>query len=175
MKNIIIIGFTSTGKSSVGAALAQATGRAFVDLDRELEIEHQRRSGRVESCRSIFESYGEMYFSVCEFTSLEKRLVDSNQVIATGGHAALCSSCRDLLVHDMNHVVYLTATPEVIFSRMQAKGIPAYMKNDPTLAAVQKFVATRDPLYTQLAHVTLDVSTRTIEESVQELKRLLHL
>ena len=37
MKNVVLIGFMGTGKSSCGRAAAQQLGYRFVDLDKEIE------------------------------------------------------------------------------------------------------------------------------------------
>ena len=36
-KNIYLTGFMGTGKSTVGKQLAKATGKKFIDTDREIE------------------------------------------------------------------------------------------------------------------------------------------
>ncbi len=36
MKNIVLIGFMGTGKTSTGRVLAQKLGAAFLDLDQEM-------------------------------------------------------------------------------------------------------------------------------------------
>ena len=42
MKNVVLIGFMGTGKTSTGRILAQRLGRAFVDLDAAIEEEAGR-------------------------------------------------------------------------------------------------------------------------------------
>ena len=42
MKNVVLIGFMGTGKTSTGRILAQRLGRAFVDLDTKIEEEAGR-------------------------------------------------------------------------------------------------------------------------------------
>ena len=37
VKNIVLIGFMGTGKTSTGRVLAQRLGAAFLDLDQEIE------------------------------------------------------------------------------------------------------------------------------------------
>lgn len=39
VKNIVLIGFMGTGKTSTGRVLAQKLGAAFLDLDQEIERE----------------------------------------------------------------------------------------------------------------------------------------
>ncbi|HEX6042032.1 shikimate kinase, partial [Longimicrobium sp.] len=53
---IVLVGMMCSGKSAVGAALAQALGWDHVDLDREIE----RHAGR--AIRDIFATDGEAAF-----------------------------------------------------------------------------------------------------------------
>ncbi|WP_312202294.1 shikimate kinase, partial [Anaerospora hongkongensis] len=39
MKNVVLIGFMGTGKTSTGRLLASRLGRPFVDIDRKFELE----------------------------------------------------------------------------------------------------------------------------------------
>ena len=58
MKNIVLIGFMGTGKTSTGRSLAQRLGFCFIDLDQKIEeaagmtIPEMSQSGSVPSSRS---------------------------------------------------------------------------------------------------------------------------
>src|SRR4029078_5399077 len=54
--HLILVGLPGSVKSTVGQAVASATGRTFLDLDHEIE----RREGR--SISQIFGENGEQYF-----------------------------------------------------------------------------------------------------------------
>lgn len=54
--HLILVGLPGCGKTTIGQAVAQATGRTFLDLDLEIE----RREGR--SISQIFAERGEPYF-----------------------------------------------------------------------------------------------------------------
>ena len=41
MKNVVLIGFMGTGKSSCGRAIAQQLGYRLVDLDKEIETKYK--------------------------------------------------------------------------------------------------------------------------------------
>lgn len=166
--NIILIGFTSTGKSSVGKALAKLSNYSFYDLDHEIENEHNKRTGKIETYRNIFKNYGEEYFAECEYDALNRLIVHEKTVIATGGHAALEDKCRDLM---KNHtkVVHLTATPAIIFERMKVKGFPLYLGSNPTIDKLEDIFIFRKPVYESLAQFELDVGNLTIQEAASAL------
>jgi shikimate kinase len=54
--HLILVGLPGSGKTTVGQAVAEQTGRTFLDLDLEIE----RREGR--SIGQIFGEKGEPYF-----------------------------------------------------------------------------------------------------------------
>ena len=55
-KNIVLIGFMGTGKSSVGKILAKRMNRVCVDIDHRIEEAQKRKIAE------IFEKDGEVYF-----------------------------------------------------------------------------------------------------------------
>ena len=81
--NIVLIGMPSCGKSVIGKALAEKTGRTLYDTDEEIE----RAAGK--SCAEIIRSQGEK-----AFRELEKKVVKDLEcvrgaIIATGGGTVL--------------------------------------------------------------------------------------
>ena len=80
-KNLVLIGFMGTGKSSVGIRLAQKLKRKFVDMDREIEL----ICGM--SVADIFKRYGEVRFRSEESLMAAKLGKAQDLVISTGGGA----------------------------------------------------------------------------------------
>lgn len=79
MENIILIGMPGSGKSTVGALLAEKTGKKLMDADTYL-IE---KAGR--SIPEIFASDGEAGFRALETAVLAELGKQSGLIIATGG------------------------------------------------------------------------------------------
>jgi shikimate kinase len=78
---VLLVGFMGSGKTSVGEALAEGLGWAFVDLDRQIEI----ASGK--SIPELFRSAGEREFRRLERSLLREALAPTpgDRVIALGG------------------------------------------------------------------------------------------
>ncbi len=79
MKNIVLIGMPSCGKSTVGKLLAERLGVRFFDCDSEAE----RECGMTVS--EIFGKRGEEYFRKLETEILGRLAKESSCVISTGG------------------------------------------------------------------------------------------
>lgn len=112
--NIILTGFSGTGKSSVGRAVAQALGWDFIDTDLEIE----QRTG--ESIPNIFSQQGEKGFRKLEKTVLHQTLTGTRRVIAVGGGALVDPISKDLALR-RGFVIALEATPETIYSRLRSQ------------------------------------------------------
>ncbi len=81
--NVVLIGFSGTGKSSVGRALAKRIGWEFVDTDAEVE----RAAGK--RIHQIFVEEGEEAFRRLEREALRDALSCAQRVVAVGGGAVV--------------------------------------------------------------------------------------
>jgi shikimate kinase len=81
MKNIILVGMMSSGKTTLGKKLAKLLSYRFVDLDKLIENSENM------SIPEIFAQKGEAYFRSIESKILKQTLPNKRVVIATGGGA----------------------------------------------------------------------------------------
>ena len=81
--NLVLVGMPSSGKTTVGRALASKTGKTFVDTDEEIV----KKIGM--SIPEYFEKYGEGEFRQREEEVISEISARNNQIIATGGGAVL--------------------------------------------------------------------------------------
>src|SRR4051812_34093201 len=101
---LILNGFMATGKSTVGALVAQRAERPFIDLDRLIETE---AGSTVEQ---VFAARGEAAFRSLERAALGRILAEAQAgavapVIAVGGGALLP---RDLRLKAIDECVVVT-------------------------------------------------------------------
>ena len=78
-QNVVLIGMSGCGKTTIGQALAQKLNREFIDTDLEIV----KKDGR--DIPTIFKESGEEYFRNLEREVLKEVGVLSGKVIATGG------------------------------------------------------------------------------------------
>src|SRR5229473_2711477 len=79
IRNLTLIGFMGTGKSSVGRLVADLMHFTFLDTDHVIEA----RAGK--SVREIFEQDGETAFRNWEKRIVEELTLRDKTVISTGG------------------------------------------------------------------------------------------
>lgn len=153
--NIVLIGFMGTGKSAVGHALADLLHAKFLDTDAEIE----REAGK--HVAEIFAEKGEDAFRNTETLMLQRLAqMPGRLVISTGGGTPLRAENVHLL-KKIGPIVWLTAPPQVILSRVQRnlahRPLLADHGHDP-LARVQHLLAERTPKYAAVADYEFDTS-----------------
>jgi shikimate kinase/3-dehydroquinate synthase len=160
--NIILTGFSFTGKSVVGKEVARQLGWHFIDSDEEIVALAEK------PIPDIFAEDGEEHFRGLERQVLEKACQGRGYVIATGGGAVLDSRNRELFAQS-GAVVCLEAKPQTIYERLCAT------QNDSTV--VRPLLAVANPLerITQLKasrqpyYATADWSVYTDNLSLDEV------
>ena len=101
-QNIVLVGMPGSGKSTIGKALAEKTGKLFVDTDDMIE-------GAFGDIPSIFKTRGEEFFRDLEAAKVREAATLSGVVIATGGGAVLRQSNVDAL--RLNGIIFFLDRP----------------------------------------------------------------
>jgi shikimate kinase len=162
---IVLTGFMGSGKTSVGALLAERLGWRFLDLDREIE----RRDGR--PVPRIFSESGEAHFRRLETAALASLLGQRRLVLALGGGAPEELGNR-LLLEQTPHtaVVYLSASYATLVERCQVQAANPEATARPVLADLVTAEArfhTRRPHYERIASHSVETSRLEIEAAVE--------
>jgi len=143
--NILLTGFSFTGKSAVGREVAQRLGWRFADSDDEIVA----LAGK--DIPDIFAEDGEERFRQLERQALASICGKQGYVVATGGGAVVDPENRDLFSR-CGVVICLEATPETIHRRLVAAE-EAYQTVRPLLAVddplghIMSLKAARQPFY----------------------------
>jgi XRE family aerobic/anaerobic benzoate catabolism transcriptional regulator len=165
MKRIALIGLRGAGKSTLGSRLAKELEVPFVELDREVE----REAGT--SLSEIFLLYGQAGYRRYERRCLEN-VVKNNEraVIATGGSIVSEPGTYDLLLSTCR-TVWLKAQPEEHMARVVAQGDTRPMTgNREAMQDLHRILRGRNALYGR-ADVTIDTANKSIEKSLQQLRK----
>ncbi|WP_222846765.1 shikimate kinase [Chitinolyticbacter meiyuanensis] len=160
--NYFLVGMMGAGKTTVGRALAKATGKHFYDSDHEIE---SRTGVRIPT---IFEVEGETGFRAREAAMIAELAAQKDIVLATGGGAVLNPDSRAALARG-GFVIYLRASVDDIYQRT------AHDKNRPLLQTanpkerIRELFEARDPLYREVADLTVDTSRQSVQQLTQAL------
>ena len=153
MKNVILIGFMGTGKTSTGKMLASKLGCAFMDMDQKIEEEAGMR------IPEIFAQQGEDYFRQLEWELVERLSARRNAVISTGGGTVKNLANVEAL-KSSGVMVCLKANVDTVLERTKSRGTrPVLDRADDgdRRQAVEKLLKEREALYQQ-ADFSVDTS-----------------
>ena len=161
-RGLALVGYRGTGKSTVGRIVADRSGRTFLDADLELEA----RAGR--SVSAILTEEGEPVFRDWEERTLAELIEQSpTAVIATGGGVVLREQNRRRL-RDFGFIVWLTAEPAELASRLQAdpRGLAARpaLTADGTIAEIARVLEIRAPIYQAMADAVIDTGGKSPDQ-----------
>lgn len=163
---ISLVGLPGVGKSTIGRHLARRLGFAFVDCDALIE----RRLG--ESISTYFQREGEARFRDHEEVVLSEALAASRTVVATGGGAVLRAGNRSLL-RERTICVYLSATASDLVDRVRpGNKRPLFRGIDPQ-ARLRELARDREPLYREVANLTIAIAGRRAIGAAAEIARVL--
>ena len=159
MRNVVLIGFMGTGKTTTGTALAKTIGFSFHDLDEAVETE----SGM--TIPQIFAEKGETYFRACEKQMVKKAAAMDRAVIATGG-GTVKDEENVRALRETGIIVALTANVNTILQRTGTKGTRPVLDGEDggnRKKAIEKLLFERRGLYAQ-ADFSVDTSDRSAQE-----------
>ena len=138
-RNIALIGFMGTGKTSVGKELADRLNMTFLDMDEAIE----KHEGRPVS--DIFANEGELYFRKVERALVQELAAKTGLVIGTGGGVVLDpDNTADFECSGL--VVCLQASPETILERVRHETHRPLLKGD-MMGKITGILAKRQPIY----------------------------
>ena len=158
---ISLTGFMGSGKSTVGAIVADALGCPFLDLD-DLIV---KKSGK--SIPDIFAQDGEPAFREMEATLLRQTVIKyaENTIVLSLGGGTLTTPSSASLVHEKTVCIYLRASLETLQQRLEGQTAGRPLADDAFAARL----AQREPLYEETAHVIIDTDGLTPDEVADEI------
>lgn len=165
-KNIVLIGFMGTGKTTLGRQVAYQLNYEFLDTDQLIET----KTGM--EIPAIFKIYGETYFRRLESELAAELALLNHKVISTGGGFPLNPGNIDVL-RPNSFIVLLQATPEIIYDRVKDNTERPLLKVADPLQKITEMLRERESFYRN-ADFILDTDTGLEELSgrlIEEWKR----
>ena len=161
-QNIFLIGPMGAGKSAVGRQLAKLLHLSFVDSDDEIET----RTG--VDIPFIFEKEGEDGFRKREAKVIDDLSAMESVVLATGGGAVADSQNRSRL-GARGFVVYLYTTVDQQLARTQKGRERPMLANGDSRNILEELMVVRDPLYREIADLTVETDGRKVKAVANEI------
>jgi shikimate kinase len=160
-RNIVLVGFMGTGKTTVGKPLAQRLDMTFLDMDDEIVRREQMPVSR------IFAEKGEPHFRALERALAVELAGRTGLVIGTGGGIVLNpDNIRDFSRTGL--VVCLSLEPATIVERLAGDASRPLLAGDDKLRKIRDILDKRRPLYDAIPH-QIDRNTLDVAQTVNQI------
>lgn len=165
MRNIILIGMSGVGKSTIGKALSEAIRMEFVDTDFLIE---KRLSMSIDE---IFNRYGEDYFRKIESNIIKELCKYDNLVISTGGGVILDNN-NIILMKKKGILILLDSSLENIVTNINKSNTvrPLLKEAENLYNKVKSIYSMRKNIYESSADFIINVNNKTVDEIVYEIQ-----
>jgi len=164
--SLFLTGPMGAGKSTIGRQLSKQLDLPFHDSDHEIET----RTG--VDIPLIFELEGEAGFRKRECTVIDELTQLPDIVLATGGGAILDAQNREHL-GNRGKVIYLHASVNQQLKRTRMDRNRPLLQTDDPRARLEELMATRDPLYRDIATIVIDTDGMRVRDVVGKILQLL--
>ena len=157
-ENIILVGMPGVGKTTVGKALAQRTGRTFIDIDQEISKE-------IGAISNYIQTQGEAAFRQVESKAIQDIGKRGGLVIATGGGAVTIED--NFLPLRQNGRIYQLTQP---LDKLATAGRPLSAGG---LNRLKELEAVRTPMYQAFSQCTIAhhrQAQKTVDAILQDFK-----
>jgi shikimate kinase len=109
---LFIIGYKSSGKTTIGRKIAQKLGMDFIDLDELIE----KREGK--TVPELYTQNGNEEFRNMEWEALKEVVEKENIIVSTGGGAP-CHCDNMNLMEKKGEVLYIELDDDTLISRLK--------------------------------------------------------
>lgn len=170
---VILIGYMTSGKSTIGKQLSARMYLPFIDLDTYIE---EKEDAKISE---IFEEEGEIAFRLKEHRYLKELLNKEKDSIISLGGGTPCYADNMKVLENAKHTttIYLQADIQTLVERIkknkEQRPLVARIKDNELHEFVAKHLFERRYFYEQ-ASEKVKIDNKTVEEIVAEIRILLH-
>ena len=169
MKNIFLIGYMGTGKSTVATHMAKAYGMEVMEMDEMIVC----REGM--SISDIFAKHGEEYFRDVETKLLQEICRQENIVVSCGGGVVLRRHNVDEM-RKSGTIVLLSANPETILERVKDDNSRPLLAGNKTVEFIREMMEKRREKYEGAANIMIQTDHKSVvgicEEMIERIKEM---
>ena len=147
-KNIVLVGLSGSGKTTIGNILSDLSGYDFIDTD-AIIVKLQNRS-----INNIFATNGEGFFRDLETQVTKKVSQFGSQIISTGGI-----------------IFYLKTSVNTLLKRLEGDNTRPLLKTVDVKKKLENMLEIREKLY-EKADVTVETDNLSPIETAKEILRI---
>ena len=166
---IVLLGYMTSGKSTIGKLLAEDLKYEFIDLDEYIEQKEQK------TIRDIFKDSGEIYFRKIETQYLKEVITQEQNVVLSLGGGTPCYSNNMMLLQEADKVtsIYLKVSIPNIVKRLKTgkhqRPLVAHLNTeDELLEFVGKHLFERTQFY-NLADTTITTDDWEVKDILEKI------
>lgn len=166
-KNIYLIGFMGTGKSSLAQYLSQTCSLTSVEMDEKLESLFSMKIPK------IFSTYGESCFRNKETSLLQELSQRKNLIVSCGGGIVLREENISLM-KESGIIILLTAEPYALYERIGKDKNRPVLDGHRSPQGISDLMKKRLPMYQAAADFSISTDKKSISQIGEELFSLLN-
>ncbi len=148
-RNISLIGFMASGKSTTGKLLAKKLNMLFIDTDKIIQL----KEGLSIPC--IFDKHGQDYFRDVECEVIAKLYNNQNCVFACGG-GVVEGGENTRIIKDNSLVIYLKVSSREAVKRAGGSKERPLLNVSGQKEEARKLLERREPAYNKLADISVN-------------------
>lgn len=164
MKNIILIGFMGSGKTTIGKIISDKKNMRFIDMDLEIEKMENKKINQ------IFSENGEKYFREKESSLLKQLCSLKNSVISTGG-GIIENEFNIEILKKQPYVIWLDANEDTIENNVknEIEKRPKLKEDDNLKLSIKNLLNKRYDKYKDSANIRVNVNNKNVDQVVSDI------
>jgi shikimate kinase len=168
-RNIYLVGFMGTGKSTVGRELARLLGRKFIDMDIMLE----KKMGK--TINELYDEFGEDFLDEQELNLAKELSQQTGRVIASGGNTILNDEIRKMF-SETGLIICLVVDKEELVNRLKRTDKRPLLRGnrDELSEKVERLLEDRKNKYFRIP-IRLDATNMTPPEAAKKIIDILKM
>jgi shikimate kinase len=163
MKNVILIGFMGSGKTTTGEVLSRKLGIPVSDTDAMIEKRENM------SVNEIFDRYGENAFRDMETELLLSLQSDPRKRILSAGGGMPVREINRKLMKKLGTVIYLQADSQTLLERLAGDTSRPKLKGGDLFSRITSLMAQREAIYLSASSIRVRTDGKTPEEVAEEI------
>jgi shikimate kinase len=165
---VVLIGFKSSGKTTFGRLLSEASGRQFIDVDLLIEALYRERHGSARAVHEIYRDLGAETFRRFEREVVDALAGTQRAVISTTG-ATVLNPPNVPVLRRLGPLVLIDTPKETLRQRWLGGRLPQFLDAHDPLGSFERLYGERRGAYADAADAAVPTAGRSDAEVVGDI------